>query len=902
MVGKVSENPEEAEGATAGPDPDAPSSSMSDNPNPNSTPRRKAAPRKAAKKTATRSKADLQADLDKLEARLKRADSVTRKSVESLETVVTTLQASLKTAQSTQKGQLTKHVNRLTRRLDAQVDDTKALIRRELRDALAGAGSTGGVDALDAALSRATERMDEAEISQAAAITRVNRHLADIARAVDARLKDESDARQAEMATIDTRIIETVSGATAKITDRISIIERDSARAFDKIGETMEQLHRKVEQRRSASEDGIGERIAELAAQTQSGFDAYQSRVEQRFEEMEARHIAVGTGVAERAIERVNQELDEKINALKSRLAELERRPVEMPALPAPVLATQPKEVTPEAEVVQAAEKDESQSLRDRLTSFRKPSDEPATLAPAALDQTQAANPYAAALGASAASGGRGLAVPAAPFEPLPSPFEAQDPGSPVVAFPVPVPPAPSLTPDGPPLPPFQMPTAGQGYNTPDFESAPLPEAVYANPAYADDGNTPATGVMDSPMAIRVAGENRSPRRKLNLPSLPLSSPPFRIALLAGGVVIIAFLAGRMILGTGSLSSSDPQNVPPAAVQTQPAVTTTQVPMQGYTLPTGTAPDGTGLPQTDPALSGLPGGVDTQNAPIGDYVETQPVTFIDAELDTLDAAVEAGNPIAQFQMGLAKLDAGETEDGAALVREAASANQPAALYRLAKLYEAGEGVPRDDTLARQLIERAARGGNRIAMHDLGLYYAEGRGGVEMNMLTAKAWFEQAARRDVVDSQYNLAVLSESPDTGAEPDTQEAFFWYSIAARQGDQFAIQRRDALRNTFDAATLSAIQTRLDAFQPREIDEAANGIFTNLPWVQANAPATRDQIRTAQARLAALGYQVGTPDGLMGERTRTAIRRFQRENGLTETGNVNAALLNRLSQAGGA
>ncbi|MEM9600241.1 MAG: hypothetical protein AAF926_04390, partial [Pseudomonadota bacterium] len=694
----------------------------------------KPSPRKSSRAAQPRSKTALQDDLAKLEARLKRADTVTRKSVESLETVVSTLQTSLKTAQSTQKGQLTKHVNRLTRRLDAQAEDTKTVIRKELREALANVGASGGMAALEAALSRATQRMDEAEISQAAAITRVNRHLADIARAVDARLKEESEARQADLATIDERIASHVSRDTGKLTDRISVIERDSARAFDKIGETMEQLHRKVEQRRSNAEEGIGERISELAAQTQSGFDAYQSRVEQRFEEMEARHIAVGTGVAERAIERLNQELDEKIDALKARLAELERRPSAMPAVPAPVLKA------PQAEAIQTpvsqddeSENDGVRSLRDRLTSFRKPVDEIDTAAPAAIDSADAANPYAAALGASSAVGGRTHAVPAAPFEPLQAPVRQSDPASPVVAFPVPVPPAPSLVPDSPPLPPFQMPDNAAGYTSPDFEPAPLPEAVYANPAYADDNPTP--GIMDSPKAVRVAGETDRSRGKLAIPSLPLSSPRFRIALMATGAIIVALMAGRMILGTGSLSNNSAENPAPFVNQTTPAVTTAPMPMQGYTLPAdvGTAP-------SEQPASGLPGGVlDPQNAPIGDYIETQPLTFDDAELDTLDAAVEAGNPIAQFQMGLAKLDAGETEEGAALVREAASANQPAALYRLAKLYEAGEGVPQDETLARQLIERAARGGNRIAMHDLALYHAEGRGGVEMNMLTAKAW-------------------------------------------------------------------------------------------------------------------------------------------------------------------
>ncbi|MGB6318743.1 MAG: SEL1-like repeat protein, partial [Litorimonas sp.] len=254
-----------------------------------------------------------------------------------------------------------------------------------------------------------------------------------------------------------------------------------------------------------------------------------------------------------------------------------------------------------------------------------------------------------------------------------------------------------------------------------------------------------------------------------------------------------------------------------------------------------------------------------------------------------------------FQMGLGKLQSGEPEEAARLIRLAANRNQPAAQYRLAKLYETGEGVPQDDVMARQLIERAARGGHRVAMHDLALYYTEGRGGVELDMGTAKSWFEQAARRGVVDSQFNLAILSESTETGAEPSLETALFWYSVAARQGDQFAVSRREALSAAVDADAVDGIEARVAEFEPVAIDPAANGIFEDLPWMQGASGPSRAQIRETQTLLSAMGYSVGTPDGIMGANTRGAIRQFERANGLTETGEVSAALLSRLNRAAG-
>ena len=441
---------------------------------------------------------------------------------------------------------------------------------------------------------------------------------------------------------------------------------------------------------------------------------------------------------------------------------------------------------------------------------------------------------------------------------------------------------------------PPPAPIQSQAAQTEAYQSAPVPGAVYSDPAYGESS--------DSPMALRFTDDGPK-KRGLSLPGI--SSGTVRIALLATGVAVVALLAGRMILGGSDIT--DP-NVTGGGDR-QPVVMSE--PRTGSMPLTGVGPNttpGNSIYGNDPYANAgerapqINIDPNSATAPIGNYTEQQPIAIDASDLDTLEAAVAAGNPIAQFQKGLAELDAGNTDAGAALIRQAANGNQPAALYRLAKLYEAGEGVPRDDVMARQLIERAARGGNRIAMHDLALYYTEGRGGVELDMLAAKSWFEQAARRGVVDSQFNLAILSESTETGTEPNLEEALFWYSIAAEQGDQFAVSRRDAISENMAPERVEAVEERVSVFRPEQIDQAANGIFNNVPWVKTSRSATRAQVREAQSLLASLGYSVGTPDGIMGERTRTAIVDFQRANGLTETGQVSGALISRLSNAAGA
>ena len=53
---------------------------------------------------------------------------------------------------------------------------------------------------------------------------------------------------------------------------------------------------------------------------------------------------------------------------------------------------------------------------------------------------------------------------------------------------------------------------------------------------------------------------------------------------------------------------------------------------------------------------------------------------------------------------------------------------------------------------------------------------------------------------------------------------------------------------------------------------------------------------IRNIQAILNNNGYDAGTPDGIMGARTRNAIIEFQKANGLLPSGEVDRALVDKL------
>lgn len=403
---------------------------------------------------------------------------------------------------------------------------------------------------------------------------------------------------------------------------------------------------------------------------------------------------------------------------------------------------------------------------------------------------------------------------------------------------------------------------------------APLPVTTYDDPAYAEE---------EDMRAERIGG-NMSKRP--SLPNLPISSRNIKVGALALGVSVVGLFAVRTILGGPDTGSTQVNNDVPAISSASNAVQSAEF----------SAPNQIG---TKPVVS---------TPPLGQYAETKTPNLLPGSQDTLDAAVRAGNPIAQFQKGLVQLQSGQMEEGARLIRLAANRNQPAAQYRLAKLYESGTGITEDQITARELIQRAASGGNRIAMHDLGNYFASGQGGLDRDIGEALDWFTKAAERGVVDSQFNVAFLREGNE-GVPADKETALFWYYVAARQGDQGAPDRISVLSPSFDAATLANIKSRADRFNPKPVDEAANGVFRNVPWNKtpsqtASAAKSAEilKIRDAQTLLSDLGYEVGQPDGIAGAKTRDAVKSFESVNGLPETGEVTEELIRKLEIAAGA
>lgn len=94
---------------------------------------------------------------------------------------------------------------------------------------------------------------------------------------------------------------------------------------------------------------------------------------------------------------------------------------------------------------------------------------------------------------------------------------------------------------------------------------------------------------------------------------------------------------------------------------------------------------------------------------------------------------------------------------------------------------------------------------------------------------------------------------------------------------------------------------------FAQSKPDQAPSGTVADQQHPNEVQPApekisvTPDVVRAAQKKLNDGGYKAGTPDGKVGPRTNAAVRKFQADNNLEQTGNLDESTLSHLNVGAG-
>lgn len=262
---------------------------------------------------------------------------------------------------------------------------------------------------------------------------------------------------------------------------------------------------------------------------------------------------------------------------------------------------------------------------------------------------------------------------------------------------------------------------------------------------------------------------------------------------------------------------------------------------------------------------------------------------------SLRRAAEVGDPAAAFEVA-ARYASGkgvrrDLAKAAEWYERAAQAGVAVAQYRLGSLLERGQGVAMDRSAAVTWYQRAADQGNTGAMHNLAVMMSEGVDGTPDHG-KAFEWFFAAAGYGVTDSQYNLGVAFAR---GLAPTRNmvESYKWFGLAAAAGDADASARRDEIANSLSPDDLVKARAAVKAWRVTPSIAEANSVGG---WDKVSEGVTaadrRALVIKIQALLAEQGYDPGPLDGFEGPKTREAVRAFQRNVGLSATGNISGDL----------
>ncbi|MDP1737546.1 MAG: peptidoglycan-binding protein [Caulobacter sp.] len=715
----------------------------------------------------------------------------------------------------------------LTRRMEA----TRAEMAENLRRA-----SEGRFDRMEHKLSEMSTHIQTAETRSAQAIERMGREVVSMADSLSRRVQAvENHGADA---------VEQIGGEVARIAtvveQKLNRADNVQAQALEKLGGEIARITERLAERIANSErrgalaiDEVGEQVARVTERINQRQERSSADLAERIRQSEERTA--------RLLEEAREKIDASLSNSHRRLAEqVAQGPAAAAGAAAPVLhrPEPPREPfgDPFASEPFPAPGRSIPEEAFAPQAFARPPDEPALPEPEPFPTAERGPPAFSDEDFEAADG----------FAPLSD--EVEVPQAPEI------PPGPVIAPldvDDMPRPRSTREVLDQARAAARMASAPEPR-----PASAEK-----RGLFGS--------SAKKPRRRAGsalTSALVVSVGAVTMAALSvGGVLLVGpdgggKVADRVAQALQRRDADAKGEVLTAEADTTPAPRDT--PRVAVAIgPQGLAPGGAQL------VPGLAGGPEAPGEP---------------------GATPAESPATLYADAVRRIEARDFTGVPALKRAASLGYAPAQFF-LAKLYENGEaGLRKDAAEARRWTERAAQGGDRKAMHNLGLYYFEGQGGAK-NTTTAAQWFRKAADLGLSDSQYNLGRLYEE-GYGVMQNAAEAYKWYLIAARAGDAEAKSSAERVKKDLSPEARSAAERSAVGFR-------ASGPVAARPAAQASVGGTTAGVTSAQKALSTLGYYRGPQDGVASQGLKGAIAAFQRDQGLPQTGNLDPQTLAKLS-----
>jgi len=788
--------------------------------------------------------------LSRLAERLDQAEVRTSAAVQSLQTSFAGLDARLRHGESRNVGpssaELERRFQTLVEDLSQRVEASRAELAQRLQ-AVAG----DRIDGMEAALRDLKGQVDQAEQRSAQAIERISREVMRVAQGLGERVAASEHQIKARTVQADERIaavearsaaaVESLGGEVARIADvmetrmrqtdgaqaealeklggeiariaerlaeRISSSDRRSAEAIDEVSDKVVRISEQMDERQTRGVSELADRIRQSEERTAKLLEDAQARLDQR---LNARPAAVETpppphtapappndmaAFAARPTATAGLSNSDPFGGVPPLEDPLFAPAPQPPAAPAPQ-AHSPQAAPPFAPMPAPAPAPVNFDADDFVLDndpFAHRSAFAGELSP--FDPQDDFEPAPRAATASLAPGLSGGMAP--PF-PQPSALEPPMPLSmgPPAAFS-----EPSATPAF--AAPDPAASSFMGFSVSDFapaaaEAAPstaqmstremLEEARQAAKRAAGGRAEPPPGSVPAPAQDAAA---RAPRPfGLSLPKRKKeTAPTLRTVALASLTAVAATTAvlGAYKLSRGAHNGPDagdhhatsPSDLTAAAAPSAapPLGASSATPGLAAALtPLSIAPGASAKPATaTPAKSKAPAVPPAQT--IEATAKTAPAKPAHAIYTDAVSRIETGDLTALTDL-----------------KKAAAMGDGSAQFYLARLYEAGgAGLSKDISEARRWTQKAAEGGDPLAMYNYASYAYAGDGGAK-DIGTAVTWFRRAADRGVVNSQYNLAQLYEK-GYGVPQDNAEAYKWYLAASSAGDAGAKAAATALK----------------------------------------------------------------------------------------------------------
>jgi len=137
-----------------------------------------------------------------------------------------------------------------------------------------------------------------------------------------------------------------------------------------------------------------------------------------------------------------------------------------------------------------------------------------------------------------------------------------------------------------------------------------------------------------------------------------------------------------------------------------------------------------------------------------------------------------------------------------------------------------------------------------------------------------------------------ALGVKTADGALLPQSDDRAGIYLPAGARGPAFLVLPNFSVILKYNNAASYALAVGLLA------DRMAGGAPVKHAWPRDERPLSRDERIRFQSNLAKLGFDPGTPDGVLGRKTRAALRQYQKSKGIAPDGFATASLLAMLDK----